>query len=90
MSAFTISRAILAHFGSLRTTLVCMAMLAATVAAGQVQGQIANGALGAVLAALGLNLLAALGVHPAFRRQLPLLVFDSTGWPLRVDSGCGL
>jgi ResB-like family len=75
MSTFTISRTILAHFGSLRSTLVCMAMLAATVAAGQAQGQLANGALGAVLAALGINLLAALWVHPAFRRQLPLLVF---------------
>ena len=74
MTALSKQRAVLAHFGSLRTTLVCMALLAGAAVAGQVNGATASLALGVALAALALNLLAALVVHPAFRRQLPLLV----------------
>ena len=65
---------LVAHFGSLRTTLVCMALLALAVLAGQVIAPLLGVLLTVALAALGVNLLAALVVHPAFRRQLPLLV----------------
>jgi cytochrome c biogenesis protein len=61
---------VLAHVGSLRTALALLALLG--VAALMNPG--ATG-LAAVLALLGLNLLAALVVHPLLRRQLPLLVF---------------
>jgi hypothetical protein len=59
-----------AHVGSLRNTLALMALLAAVVLA-----QPTALWLGLVFAALGVNLLAALVVHPLLRRQLPLLVF---------------
>jgi cytochrome c biogenesis protein ResB len=75
MSRTLATRALLAHFGSLRTTLVCMALLGAAVFAGQIAEGLGTPALVAAMALLSLNLLAALVVHPAFRRQLPLLVF---------------
>lgn len=68
-------RAALAHFGSLRTTLAGMGLLAAAAFAGQVGGAWGRWGLSLATALLCLNLLAALVVHPAFRRQLPLLVF---------------
>ncbi len=58
-----------AHAGSLRTTLGLLALLAATAAL-----RPALAPLAAAIAALGLNLAAALVVHPKLRRQLPLLV----------------
>lgn len=60
----------LAHFGSLRTALVLIVLLGLVVLA-----QPTAAWLGIVFAALGINLLAALVVHPLLRRQLPLLVF---------------
>ena len=75
MKAAALPRAVLAHFGSLRTTLVGMALLAGAVLSSQVESWPAMLALGTAMALLALNLIAALVVHPAFRRQLPLLVF---------------
>ena len=48
--------ALLAHFGSLRTTLACMALLGASALAGQVQGLAVTTALALCLALLSLNL----------------------------------
>lgn len=64
----------IAHFGSLRSALACMALLGAAVLAGALPGVPAAWALGSALALLTGNMAAALVVHPAFRRQLPLLV----------------
>jgi hypothetical protein len=79
-----------AHFGSLRSTLALMGLLAAVVLA-----RPSAPLLGIVFAALGINLLAALVVHPLLRRRLPLLVFHlallallllvGTGRLLRMD-----
>lgn len=79
-----------AHFGSLRSTLALLGLLAAVVLA-----QPSAPLLGLVFAALGINLLAALVVHPLLRRRLPLLVFHlallallllvGTGRLLRMD-----
>lgn len=66
--------AFVAHAGSLRTTLVALALLATVVGAGRVGDLRIAWALGVALAALAANLLAALVVHPKLRRQLPLLV----------------
>ncbi|MBX3608104.1 MAG: cytochrome c biogenesis protein ResB [Piscinibacter sp.] len=66
--------ALLAHLGSLRATLAWFALLGAVVLAGRVVETGWTLALGAVLAGLALNLLAALAVHPLLRRQLPLLL----------------
>ena len=63
------ARRLTAHFGSLRTTLALMALLAAVSFA-----QPTFPVLGAVIGLLALNLVAALVVHPLLRRQLPLLV----------------
>ena len=69
-----LQRRTLAHFGSLRTTLACMGLLAVVVAAGLAGHGVLVSALAIALGLLALNLLAALVLHPAFRRQLPLLV----------------
>ena len=61
--------ALWAHFGSLRHTLALLALLAAVVLL-----RPAWWPLALVIAALALNLLAALVVHPVLRRRLPLLV----------------
>lgn len=66
--------ALVAHLGSLRATLAGFALLGAVVLAGRVVDTGWAVALGAVLAGLAVNLLAALVVHPGLRRQLPLLV----------------
>lgn len=58
-----------AHFGSLRTTLMLLAVLALAVLV-----QPAWAPLALVFGALSINLGAALVRHPALRRQLPLLV----------------
>ena len=63
------SIALVAHFGSLRQTIMLVALLAAVVLI-----QPAWWPLTVVIGLLALNLVAALVVHPAFRRQLPLLV----------------
>ena len=62
-------RRLTAHFGSLRTTLVLLALLGAVAVARPTFAPLAI-----ALALLAINLAAALVVHPAFRRQLPLLV----------------
>ena len=64
------SRRLTAHFGSLRTTLALLALLAAVVLA-----RPAFAPLAIAFGLLALNLVAALFVHPLLRRQLPLLVF---------------
>ncbi len=61
--------ALIAHFGSLRSTLVLFALLGAVVLL-----RPSLWPLAIVIGALALNLGAALVVHPAFRRRLPLLV----------------
>lgn len=58
-----------AHFGSLRSTLVLLGLLAAVAMLRPTWWPLAG-----VIGLLALNLLAAVVVHPAFRRQLPLLV----------------
>ena len=58
-----------AHFGSLRATLAGLGLLAAVVLV-----RPAWWPLTVVIALLAVNLLAALAMHPALRRQLPLLV----------------
>ena len=68
------TRAVLAHFGSLRTTLAGMALLGLAVAAGLVADTPVAPALAVAIGLLALNLVAALVVHPLLRRQLPLLV----------------
>jgi hypothetical protein len=59
-----------AHFGSLRHTLALLGLLIAVVLAHP-----SAPLLGIVFAALGVNLVAALVVHPLLRRRLPLLIF---------------
>jgi cytochrome c biogenesis protein len=59
----------ISHFGSLRATLAVFALLAAVVLL-----RPSWWPLSGVIGLLALNLLAALWLHPAFRRQLPLLV----------------
>jgi cytochrome c biogenesis protein ResB len=73
-----------AHAGSLRNTLVLMGLLATVVLA-----QPSAPLLGLVFAALGINLLAALVVHPLLRRRLPLLVFHLALLALLLLVGAG-
>jgi len=89
MSHSLATRALVAHFGSLRTTLACMALLGAAAFATQAGGGIGALALGAALGLLAVNLIAALVVHPAFRRQLPLLLFHLALLALVVLAGLG-
>ncbi len=67
--------ATVAHFGSLRATLVGLALLAGAALSTQVENLPSGLALAVSLSLLGLNLLGAMVVHPAMRRQLALLVF---------------
>lgn len=62
-------RALVAHFGSLRSTLALLGLLAAVVLLRPSYAPLALG-----IGLLAVNLCAALFVHPALRRQLPLLV----------------
>jgi cytochrome c biogenesis protein len=66
--------ALLAHAGSPRAALVTMALLAAAVGASVVQRGPVAWALTGALALLSAQLLLALVVHPALRRQAGLLV----------------
>ena len=81
--------ALLAHFGSLRSTLACMALLALAVLGGAVSGVPTALALGLAMALLALNLAAALVVHPVFRRQLALLVAHLALLAVVVLAGVG-
>lgn len=78
------SRRQLAHIGSLRTTLTLLALLGLVIFARPSWPW-----LGAALAALATNLGAALVVHPAFRRQLPLLVAHLALLALAAGAGVG-
>jgi cytochrome c biogenesis protein ResB len=77
-------RRTLAHLGSLRTTLALFALLAAVVFARPGWPLLAP-----ALALLASNLAAALVVHPAFRRQLPLLVAHLALLALVLGAGLG-
>lgn len=68
------TRALVAHVGSLRSTLALLGLLGLAVFAGQAVEALGAPALTVAMALLSMNLVAALVVHPAFRRQLPLLV----------------
>lgn len=74
MTLNTLQRRTVAHVGSLRTTLVAMALLAAVVATGLIGAPVSALGLTVAIGLLSVNLLAAMVLHPAFRRQLPLLV----------------
>lgn len=74
MSLSNLQRRTVAHIGSLRTTLVGLALLAAVVATGLVGAPVSALALAVAIGLLSVNLLASMVLHPAFRRQLPLLV----------------
>jgi hypothetical protein len=80
--------ALIAHFGSLRTRWRCWCCSAAVVLGGR-SGAFGVGVVALVIALLSLNLLAALVVHPAFRRQLPLLVAHLALLALVVLAGFG-
>jgi hypothetical protein len=73
-----------AHFGSLRTTLALLALLAIVVIARPTFAPLAI-----ALGLLGLNLVTALVVHPLLRRQLALLVFHLALLALLVLVGVG-
>lgn len=73
-----------AHFGSLRTTLALLALLAVVVMA-----KPSFIPLTLALGLLAVNLVAALFVHPLLRRQLPLLVFHLALLALLVLVGVG-
>jgi len=81
--------ALAAHVGSLRSTLVLLMLLAAVVLCGSAFASAFAALLGAALALLALNLLAALVVHPAFRRQLPLLLSHLALLAVVVMAGLG-
>jgi cytochrome c biogenesis protein ResB len=68
------TRAVVTHIGSLRSTLALLGLLGLAVFAGQLADVLGAPALTVAMGLLSLNLIAALVVHPAFRRQLPLLV----------------
>ena len=68
------ARSLVAHVGSLRSTLALLGLLGLAVFAGQAVEALGAPALTVAMALLSLNLVAALVVHPVFRRQLPLLV----------------
>lgn len=85
-STVSVSRAyrLSAHFGSLRTTLWLFALLGTVIFARPTWP-----VLGGVMGLLALNLAAALVVHPAFRRQLPLLMAHIALLALVVGVGLG-
>jgi cytochrome c biogenesis protein len=62
-------KALVAHFGSTRSTLVLLSLMAAVVLARPTYWPLAL-----LIGLLALNLLVAVLLHPAFRRQGPLLV----------------
>jgi cytochrome c biogenesis protein ResB len=75
---------LVAHVGSLRSTLAGFALLGVVVFA-----QPSWTPLAAVMGLLALNLAAAVVVHPAFRRQLPLLVAHLALLVLVLAAGLG-
>lgn len=75
---------LIAHFGSLRTTLAGIGLLAAVALA-----RPAFAPLALAFGLLALNLGAALARHPLLRRQLPLLIFHLALLALLVLVGVG-
>jgi cytochrome c biogenesis protein len=75
---------LIAHFGSLRTALVLMALLGVLVFAAPTWP-----ALGIAMGALAINLVAALIVHPLLRRKAPLLVFHLALLAIALLAGVG-
>lgn len=78
---------LLEHFGSLRTTLALMGLLAAVVLAGAVQGTLFGGAMLLAFGLLALQLLLGLWRHAALRRALPLLLAHLGLLALGVEVG---
>lgn len=70
-----VALALVAHFGSLRTTLIALALLSAAAVAVSAAGTAAAPALAMATVLLALNLATAIATQPVFRRQMPLLVF---------------
>ncbi len=68
-------RALLSRLGSLKTTLVLLAVLATAIVFAYQSEQWRSWPLAVPLALLSINLLAALLSNPAFRRQTALIVF---------------
>jgi len=68
-------RALLSHLGSLKTTLVLLAVLTTAVVFAYQSEQWRSWPLAVPLSLLSINLLAALLSNPAFRRQTALIVF---------------
>lgn len=64
-----------AHFGSLRVTMVLLGLLGAAVGAGLVDGGPSAWLIGGALTLLSLQLVVALVQQPALSRRLPLLIF---------------
>lgn len=83
------ARAWIAHLGSLRSTLALMGLLGLATFAGQLAEVLGAPALTLAMTLLSVNLVAALVVHPAFRRQLPLLVAHLALLALVVLAACG-
>lgn len=81
--------ALVAHVGSLRTTLGGMALLAAAALVGRTGGPLATVALATAVGLLAANLVGALVLHPLLRRQLPLLVSHVALLALVVGVGVG-
>ncbi len=79
----------IAHFGSLRSTLALLGLLALAVAAVLWREALGTPTLVLAMGLLSLNLAAALVVHPAFRRQLPLLVAHLALLALVLLAGLG-
>lgn len=78
------ARRVVAHLGSMRAALALFALLGVVIFA-----RPDRIGLGVALGALAINLAAALVVHPAFRRQLPLLVAHLALLALAVGAGVG-
>lgn len=67
-------RAAVVHAGSLRVTLALLGLVGVVVLAGSARGEVPVALLGGLGLLLALQLLAGLAVHPALRRQAPLLL----------------
>jgi cytochrome c biogenesis protein len=64
-----------AHFGSLRVTMLLLALLGTAVGAGLVDGGPSAWLIGGALTLLSLQLVVAMVQQPALSRRLPLLIF---------------
>lgn len=80
-------RKLVAHFGSMRTTLVLMALMGAVVLASTLQDSLLASALTAVALLLALQLLVSLVRSVKLRRHAPLLLFHLALLALGVEVG---